>query len=110
VLLDLVHPDYVRRQFEPSSWHEADEDVVVCRQRKLLKEGVLAREIVLSKREGLIRDVTYFARVFQPGELETLLTDSGFILINTGGAMVSQSRAGDYGLLGKRMLVTAHKP
>ncbi len=110
VLLDLVHPGYVRQQFNPNSWHEANEDVVVCRQRKLLKEGVLAREVVLSKQQGLIRDVTYFSRIFQPRELETLLADSGFHQINTKGGLVSQPEPGDYGLLGKRMLVTAHKP
>jgi D-alanine-D-alanine ligase len=110
VLLDLAHPDFVRQQFKPGSWHEANEDVVVCRQRKLLNEGVLVREVVLSKRHGLIRDVTYFARIFQPFELETLLTESGFQQITCGGSLVSQSKVGDYGLLSKRMVITAHKP
>jgi len=110
VLLDLIHPSYVRQEFKPSSWHEANDDVVVCRQRKLRDEGVWVREIVLSKQHGLIRDVTYFARLFQPHEVRTLLTDAGFHQINCGGTLVSQSEPGDYGLLGKRMLVTAHKP
>jgi len=110
VLLDLIHPSYVRQEFKPSSWHEANEDVVVCRQRKLRDEGVLVREIVLSKQHGLIRDVTYFARLFQPHEVLALLTDAGFHQINCGGTLVSQSEPGDYGLLGKRMLVTAQKP
>ena len=110
VLLDLIHSDYARQQFKPSSWHEANEDVVVCRERELLKEGVLVREIVLSKRGGLVRDVTYFARLFQPEELEALLAESGFHRINSAGTMVSQPKVGDYGLLSKRMVVTAHKP
>ena len=109
VLLDLVHSDYVRRQLKPSSWHEANEDVVVCRQRRLLKEGVLVREIVLSKKDGLIRDVTYFARLFQARELEILLAHSGFHQINCEGILVSHPKAGDYGLLSKRLLVTACK-
>jgi D-alanine-D-alanine ligase len=110
LLLDLIHSDYARKQFKPSSWHEANEDVVVCRERELLKEGVLVREIVMSKRRGLVRDVTYFARLFQPKELEALLTESGFQQIDCGGLLVSHPKADDYGLLNKRMVVTAHKP
>ncbi len=110
VLLDLAHYDYARQHFKPSSWHEANEDVVVCRHRTLRNEGVLVREMVLNKRGGLVRDVTYFARLFQRQELEELLTDSGFHQINCAGTLVSHPRAGDYGLLSKRMLVTAHKP
>ena len=110
VLLDLIHSDYARKQFKPSSWHEANEDVVVCRERKLQKEGVLVREIVLSKEGGLIRDVSYFARLFQPQDMEALLTESGFQHIDCGGILVSHPTADDYGLLNKRMLVTAYKP
>jgi D-alanine-D-alanine ligase len=110
VLLDLVHSDYVRQHLKPTSWHEAGADVVVCRQRKLRNEGVLVREIVLSKGRGLIRDVTYFARLFQPQELEKLLADSGFRKISCGSTLVSHPKAGDYGLLSKRILVTADKP
>jgi D-alanine-D-alanine ligase len=110
VLLDLIHSDYARQHFKASSWHEAEEDVVVCRQRQLLDAGVLVREMVISKRRGLIRDVTYFARLFQPDELEVLLADSGFIQISCSSTLVSHPRPGDYGLLSKRMLVTAEKP
>jgi len=110
LLLDLIHTDYARQQFKPSSWHEASEDLVVCRQRKLLDAGVLVREMVVSKRSGLIRDVTYFARLFRRKELEVLLADSGFNLITYAGKLVSHPRPADYGLLGKRMVVTAEKP
>lgn len=110
VLLDLIHSDYARKQFKPSSWHEANEDVVVCRERKLQNEGILVREIVLSKERGLIRDVSYFARLFQPQDMEALLTESGFQHIDCGGILVSHPTADDYGLLNKRMLVTAYKP
>jgi D-alanine-D-alanine ligase len=110
LLLDLVHNDYARQQFKPSSWHEATRDVVVCRQRKLLEEGVLVREMVISKRSGLIRDVSYFARLFRREELEVLLVGSGFRQISCSGALVSHPKPDDYGLLSKRMLVTALKP
>ena len=110
LLLDLIDSDYARRQFKPSSWHEASEDVVVCRQRQLLDEGVLVREVVMSKERGLVRDVTYFARLFQPQELKILLADSGFNQIDCAGTLVSHPKPGDYGLLGKRMLVIAYKP
>jgi D-alanine-D-alanine ligase len=110
VLLDLIHSDYARAHFKPSSWHEANEDVVVCRERELQNEGVLVREIVLSKERGLIRDVRYFARLFQPQDMEALLTECGFQQIDCGGLLVSHPKADDYGLLNKRMLVTAFKP
>ena len=110
LLLDLIHSDYARQQFKPSSWHEATKDVVVCRRRQLLDAGVLVQEMVISKGSGLIRDVTYFARLFRPKELETLLADSGFNQISCDGKMVSHSGPEDYGLLSKRMVVTAQKP
>jgi len=110
LLLDLVHSDYAREQFKSQSWHEANEDVIVCRQRKLRKDGVLVREIVLSKVRGLIRDATYFARLFQPQELKVLLAASGFQQINFSAAFVSHGKPDDYGLLSNRMLVTACKP
>jgi len=110
LLLDLIHTEYARQQFKPSSWHEASEDLVVCRQRKLLDAGVLVREMVVSKRSGLIRDVSYFARLFRHKELEELLADSGFKQITRAGKLVSHPRPGDYGLLDKRMVVTAEKP
>jgi D-alanine-D-alanine ligase len=110
LLLDLVHSYYARQQFKPSSWHEAGEDLVVCRQRQLRDTGVLVREMVLSKGNGLIRDVTYFARLFQRKELEVLLTHSGFKEITSVGKLVSHPKPGDYGLLSKRMVVTAEKP
>ena len=68
------------------------------------------REIVLSKERGLIRDVRYFARLFQPQDMEALLTECGFEQIDCGGLLVSHPKADDYGLLNKRMLVTALKP
>ena len=110
ILLDLIHSDYARQQFKPSSWHEATKDVIVCRQRQLLAAGVLVREMVVSKQGGLIRDITYFARLFQPKELEVLLAGSGFHQISCAGKLVSLSSAEDYGLLSNRMLVTAEKP
>ena len=110
VLLDLIHSDYARQQFKPTSWHEAGEDLVVCRQRQLRDTGVLVREMVLSKENGLIRDVTYFARLFRHKELEVLLADSGFKEITSVGTLVSHPRPGDYGLLNERMVVTAEKP
>jgi D-alanine-D-alanine ligase len=110
LLLDLADSDYVRQQFRPFSWHEANEDIVVCRYRNLRDDGIVAREMVLSKERGLVRDATYFARLFGLDELEALLTDSGFGEIDGGTTLVSQAKAGDYGLLTRRMIVTASKP
>ncbi|UCG12989.1 MAG: methyltransferase domain-containing protein [Deltaproteobacteria bacterium] len=110
LLLDLIDSDYARQQFKTSSWHEADEDVVVCRQRNLRDDGIVVREMVLSKQRGLVRDINYFARLFRRRELETLLADSGFQRISFEGTLISHPTAKDYGLLTRRMLVTARKP
>jgi D-alanine-D-alanine ligase len=110
LLLDLADSDYVRQQFKPNSWHEANEDIVVCRHRNLGDHGIVAREMVLSKERGLVRDATYFARLFGHDELEALLSDSGFQEIDRGATLVSQPKADDYGLLTQRMMVTAGKP
>jgi hypothetical protein len=42
--------------------------------------------------------------------MEALLTASGFQHIDCDGLLVSHPKADDYGLLNKRMLVTACKP
>ncbi len=77
-LLDLTDYHHVRKHFRPESWYEATEDVVVCWQREWDEDVIRVREMVLSKRSGLIRDRTYAERLYQPKELRRLLHDAGF--------------------------------
>ena len=63
ILLDLPNKDYVLKNFKPESWHEADDEIVVCRQRRLEEDILYSRGKVISKRRGGIRDETYCTRL-----------------------------------------------
>ena len=57
LFLDLPHREYVLKNFTPQSWHEAnEEEIVVCRKRRLDGDVWCGREIVISKTRGMIRD------------------------------------------------------
>ncbi len=68
--------------FKPNAWHEIGEEIIVCRQREIQGEVVCAREIVLSKTNGLIRDQTYSIRLYDAAGLSVLLESAGFTRIN----------------------------
>jgi D-alanine-D-alanine ligase len=59
LLVDVVDGAAVKKSFNPNAWHEIGEDTVVCRQRELKRDSICAREMVISKQDGLIRDRTY---------------------------------------------------
>ncbi len=109
LLLDMVDSNHVRSNLKPISWHEADGDVLVCRQRQLEGDIVKAREIVLSKKKGLLRDGFYCERIYGKDEITRLLKRAGFdtVSVKKGVSLHKQKR--DYGFLTSRMLVTAVK-
>ena len=78
LLLDLPDREYVLKKFAPQSWHEADQEIVVCRKRRLDHDTVSCREIVISKTQGLIRDATYCTRLYSPDRIQKMLTSIGF--------------------------------
>jgi len=107
IILDVTDGDFIKAEFKPNAWHEAD-DVVVCRQREILDGMVRAREMVMKKDRGMIRDATYQVRLYSRKELESLLEDSGF----TGVATRELSRktdGKDYGFMNNRIVATAQK-
>lgn len=110
-LLDLINRDMALQQFRPESWHEATNDIVVCWKRELAHDMVHVREMVLSKRTGLLRDRTYAERLYSRKQICTLLQDVGFekieIQCNVLGYHPDSST--DYGLATNRMVVTAMK-
>lgn len=107
LLLDLVSRDYIVNNFRPESWHEADSDIVVCRKRRLEGRGIIVREIVLSREKGLLRDITYFSRLFTESELVDLLTSNGFRNISVLGGFSPHQEKADYGMLTNRLVITA---
>ena len=109
LLLDLPDRAHVRENFIPQSWHEANEDVVVCRQRRLDEEALYCREIVISKARGLIRDETYRIKLYSRERIGGLLESAGFghILIQKNAP--THDCDGDYGCMTDRMIVIAQK-
>ncbi len=109
LLLDLPHREYVLKNFVPQSWHEANKEIVVCRQRRLDKDIIHGREMVISKTKGMIRDGTYCTHLYSPGKITTLLRSSGFACVTIHKDFVSHGEEGDYGLMTNRMIVIADK-
>ena len=109
LLLDLPNREYVLRNFTPHSWHEANDEIVVCRQRRLDDDIIYSREMVISKDKGLIREANYSTRLYSPEKITALLTSAGFDSITFPDTFVSNERKGDYGLMSNRMIVIAGK-
>ena len=76
LLLDLPDREYVLKNLNPYAWHEANEEIVVCRQRRLDDDMVYCREMVISKHKGLIRDENYCTRLYSREKITALLTSA----------------------------------
>ena len=109
LLLDLTNPDYVRNHLLPISWHEANKDVVVFRKRELRGNILSAREIVISKKKGLLRDGYYCENIYSKNTITRLLDASGFKRVSIRKNSSLHKDKKDYGFLTSRMIVTAEK-
>ena len=109
LFLDLPNREYVLRNFSPQSWHEASEEIVVCRKRRLDEDIVYGREMVISKMSGMIRDSTYCTRLYSPEKITKMLSSAGFGSVVIHEDFVSHGEEADYGLMTNRMIVIADK-
>lgn len=109
LLVDVVDGAAVKKMFTPNAWHEIGEDTVVCRQRELTQEFIHAREMVISKQGGLIRDRTYAIRLYESQSLAGLLEQSGFNQIQIHTDFSPHRFEGDYGFMNRRMLGVGQK-
>ena len=109
LLLDLPNRDYVLEHLSPQSWHEADEDIVVCRQRTAENDTIFSREVVISKSRGLIRDAGYCTRLYSPERITECLKSAGFSFLTVQRDFASHTENGDYGCMTHRMVVTAQR-
>ena len=109
LLLDLTDPDFVKNNLKPLSWHEPNQDTIVLRERELERDLLKAREIVLSKKNGLIRDGRYSERIYPKGKLLRFLKLAGFKNISIRKNLSLHKHIKDYGFLTSRMLTTATK-
>jgi len=108
-LVDVTDGCAIKRSFSPCAWHEIGDNMVVCRQRKLKKNAIHAREMILCKENGLIRDQNYAVRLYDPKTLSALLEEAGFkkVSVHTGFSPHKSKR--DYGFMNRRMLATGQK-
>ncbi len=109
ILIDLADAEAVRNKFRPEAWHEIDEDILVCRRRELGADRVSVREMVLSKKRGLIRDRTYSIRFYEPGKISELLGQVGFEGVRTITDFSPHRDQGDYGFMNHRMIAIGQK-
>ena len=110
LLLDVTDGSAVRQNLTPNAWHEIGDDVVVCRQRELGSERVCAREMVLSKTRGVIRDKTYSIHLYEPEDLEALVSRAGFVDIQINAHHAVLNDREDRGCMNHRLIVVARKP
>ncbi len=110
LLVDVTDGRAIRQSFKPSSWHEIDDDMVVCRRRELQGDKLAARELVMSKTSGLIRDENYAVTLYDNKTLKVLLGAVGFINITVHDDFTPHQSDGDYGFMNHRLLATGQKP
>lgn len=110
LLVDVTDAESVHDQITPQAWHEIGDDVVVCRQREVGNGLISAREMVLSKGRGMIRDKTYCIRLYGADDLVTLACRAGFdeVKIHTDAAAMNATE--DVGCMNHRLVVSARKP
>jgi D-alanine-D-alanine ligase len=109
LLVDVVDGSWVRSCFNPRTWHEIGEDVVVCRVRELLDDRVNVREIVLSRKRGMLRDQSYSIRYYNPSSIQCLFKRAGLCDIQVHRDFSPHVREGDYGFMSNRMMVIGRK-
>lgn len=111
LLADVTNGASVRSRFLPNAWHEIGSDTVVCRQRQLKGLTIEAREMVLNKDTGLVRDCCYSIRMYTPADLAELLSSVGFASARIHEDFSPyRNKKGDYGFMNYRMIATAQKP
>jgi D-alanine-D-alanine ligase len=109
LLVDVTDSSVVKNLFNPNSWHEIGEETVVCRQRELRGNMVHARELVIDKQKGLIRDQTYSIRLYDSESLDELLRHGGFSKVKIYTNLSAHPSDGDYGFMNNRMIGVGQK-
>jgi D-alanine-D-alanine ligase len=109
LLVDVVDGQAARDSLNPHAWHEIGPDTVVCRQREIQDERIYAREMVLSKSSGLIRDRTYSVKLYDAEAIMTLIKETGFKAVAVHVNFSSHRLKGDYGFMNRRIIVTGQK-
>jgi D-alanine-D-alanine ligase len=112
VLLDVSDGAHVRQHFEPRSWEWIAEDMFTCRERALSATGdqLITREMTTHVERGVVADRFYAERLYDPSEMDALLTRSGFAVLQGPARFASTStRNQDLGMMAQRLIFIAQK-
>ena len=90
------------------SWHNI-RDVYVLRKREIKKNFVRTQEIVISQKEGLLRDECYCMKIYSEAKINKLLKEAEFNKIKIQRNISLHRKKQDYGLITSRMIVKAIK-
>ena len=109
ILLDVTDGESVQTKISPLAWHQIGDDIVVCRQREVRNSIINAREMVLSKSRGLIRDRTYCIRLYNEDNLIALARSAGFGDVRVHSNVSAMNCADDVGCMNHRLVISARK-
>ncbi|MBW2488498.1 MAG: class I SAM-dependent methyltransferase [Deltaproteobacteria bacterium] len=109
ILVDVADGDAIRFSFQTNAWHEIGDNVIVCRQREIQEPFIYAREIVMSKTDGLVRDQSYAIRIYDAAGVSGLLAEGGFRRIDIHTEFSPHAANGDYGFMNHRMIAVGQK-
>lgn len=109
LLADVTDGSVVKNSFCPNAWHEIGEEIVVCRHRELRGNVINAREMVIHKQKGLIRDRTYAIRLYDSESLKLLFQLAGFRNIRVYTNFSPHPADSDYGFMNNRMIGVGRK-
>ncbi len=110
LLLDVSDGAAIDNKLHPQAWHEIGDDIVVCRRREVKEGRICARELVLSKQQGIIRDQTYCIRLYRADALAALVTRAGFTEVTVHTDVSAMNTLEDVGCMNHRLVVVAKKP
>lgn len=110
LLLDVTDGAALDGQLNPTAWHEIGDDIVVCRQREIQAGRICARELVISKQSGVVRDQTYCMRIYSADALAALVRRAGFSNVTVHTDASAMKTPEDVGCMNHRLVVTAQHP
>ena len=108
LFIDLTDPVYVRKNLNPMSWHKIG-DIYVLRKRDITNNLVKTQEIVISQKDGLLRDESYCICLFSKGRIHQQLKRAGFNKIKIQNGVFLHNKKEDCGLITSRMIIQATK-
>jgi len=108
-LLDITSGEYVLNHLNPVTWHKATNDLYVLREKEHSQElkGIVAKEIVLSAKKGLVNELNYFERLYTQAEISQLLEENRFKVLEIHHNLTSKKE--NLGFMTSRLMIVSQK-